>query len=137
MGTVYKETFTKPLPAGAKIIVRKGQRLAECLGLRLVPDPDAVPPSPTPENLARPMLAKRKGQRMAKSPTGKTGNNVYEGVCASIRFCPWQTRRPTDERDAHQYRRETPGGSNVAASPVAGDGSQCQTIRPEGQGSVT
>ena len=29
MGTVYKETFTKPLPAGAKIIVRKGQRLAE------------------------------------------------------------------------------------------------------------
>ncbi len=29
MGTVYKETFTKPLPAGAKIIVRKGQRLAQ------------------------------------------------------------------------------------------------------------
>jgi len=29
MGTVYKETFTKPLPTGAKIIVRKGQRLAE------------------------------------------------------------------------------------------------------------
>jgi len=30
MGTVYKETFTKPLPAGAstKIIVRKGKRLA-------------------------------------------------------------------------------------------------------------
>ena len=29
MGSVYKETFTKPLPAGAKIIIRKGQRLAE------------------------------------------------------------------------------------------------------------
>ena len=29
MGTVYKETFTKPLPAGAKIIVRKGRRFAE------------------------------------------------------------------------------------------------------------
>ena len=29
MGTVYKETFTKPLPAGAKIIIRKGQRLAQ------------------------------------------------------------------------------------------------------------
>lgn len=29
MGTVYKEPFTKPLPAAAKIIVRKGQRLAE------------------------------------------------------------------------------------------------------------
>jgi len=29
MGTVYKKTFTKPLPAGSKIIVRKGRRLAE------------------------------------------------------------------------------------------------------------
>jgi len=29
MGTVYRKTATKPLPAGAKIIVRKGQRLAE------------------------------------------------------------------------------------------------------------
>ena len=29
MGTVYKETYTKPMPAGAKIIIRKGQRLAE------------------------------------------------------------------------------------------------------------
>ena len=29
MGTVYKETFTKPIPAGARIIVRKGQRFAE------------------------------------------------------------------------------------------------------------
>lgn len=29
MGTVYKESYTKPLPVGAKIIVRKGQRLAE------------------------------------------------------------------------------------------------------------
>jgi hypothetical protein len=29
MGTVYKETYTKPLPAGAKIILRKGRRFAE------------------------------------------------------------------------------------------------------------
>ena len=29
MGTVYRKTATKPLPAGAKLIVRKGQRLAE------------------------------------------------------------------------------------------------------------
>jgi len=29
MGTVYRKTATKPLPAEAKIIVRKGQRLAE------------------------------------------------------------------------------------------------------------
>ncbi|MCL4192525.1 MAG: site-specific integrase [Thermoguttaceae bacterium] len=29
MGTVYKETFTKPLPPDARVIVRKGKRLAE------------------------------------------------------------------------------------------------------------
>lgn len=29
MGTVFKKTFTKPLPAGAKIIVRNGERLAQ------------------------------------------------------------------------------------------------------------
>ena len=29
MGTVFKKTATKPLPAGAKIIIRKGERLAE------------------------------------------------------------------------------------------------------------
>jgi len=29
MGSVFKKTATKPLPAGAKIIVRKGQRFAE------------------------------------------------------------------------------------------------------------
>ena len=26
MGTVYKETFTKPLPTGAKLIVRKDNK---------------------------------------------------------------------------------------------------------------
>ncbi len=38
----------------------KADVLAAYLGLRLVPDADAVPPEPTPENLARPTLAKRK-----------------------------------------------------------------------------
>jgi len=28
MGTIFRKTFTKPLPAGAKIIVRDGERLA-------------------------------------------------------------------------------------------------------------
>jgi len=37
-------------------------RLAAYLGLHLVPDPEAVPPEPTPESLARPMLAKRKAK---------------------------------------------------------------------------
>jgi transcriptional regulator with XRE-family HTH domain len=40
-------------------------RLAAYFGLRLVPDPDAVPPEPTPANLARPTLAKRKAKRKA------------------------------------------------------------------------
>ncbi len=44
----------------------KADRLAAYLGLRLTPDPDAVPPEPTPENLARPMLAKRTRKRKAK-----------------------------------------------------------------------
>ncbi len=44
----------------------KADALAEYLGLRLVPDPDAKPPQPTPENLARPMLAKRKANRKRK-----------------------------------------------------------------------
>ena len=72
MGSVFKKTATKPLPAGTTIIVRKGQRLNKAgrrsayLGLRLVPDP--VPPKPTPESRARPMLAKRKPRRNAKSP---------------------------------------------------------------------
>jgi plasmid maintenance system antidote protein VapI len=35
-------------------------RLATFFGLRLTLDPKAVPPEPTPENLARPSLAKRK-----------------------------------------------------------------------------
>jgi len=41
----------------------KADLLAEYLGLRLVPDPDAKPPEPTPENLARPTLTKRRTKR--------------------------------------------------------------------------
>jgi hypothetical protein len=40
----------------------KADRLAAYLGLRLTPDPDALPPEPTPENLARPMLAAAKAR---------------------------------------------------------------------------
>jgi transcriptional regulator with XRE-family HTH domain len=43
----------------------KADRLAAYLGLRLTPDPDAVPPDPTPANLARPTLAKRRAKRKA------------------------------------------------------------------------
>jgi transcriptional regulator with XRE-family HTH domain len=44
----------------------KADRLAAYLGLRLTPDPDALPPEPTPENLARPTLTKRARKRKAK-----------------------------------------------------------------------
>jgi hypothetical protein len=44
----------------------KADRLAAYLGLHLVPDLDATPPAPTPENLARPTLAKHKAKRKAK-----------------------------------------------------------------------
>ena len=45
------------------IRLAKADRLAAYLGLQLAPDPDAVPPKPTPENLARPTLARRKARR--------------------------------------------------------------------------
>jgi hypothetical protein len=48
------------------IRLANADRLAAYLGLRLMPDPDARPPEPTPENLARPTLAKRKTRRKAK-----------------------------------------------------------------------
>ena len=44
----------------------KADALAAYLGLRLTPDPDAVPPTPTPENLARPTLAKRPLRRKTR-----------------------------------------------------------------------
>ena len=44
----------------------KAERLAAYLGFRLVPDPDAVPPEPTPEKLARPTLTKTKTRAKAK-----------------------------------------------------------------------
>jgi hypothetical protein len=47
----------------ASLRLDKADMLAEYLGLQLVPDPDAVPPEPTPESLARPTLAKHKAKR--------------------------------------------------------------------------
>lgn len=52
----------------------KADRLAAYLGLRLTPDPDAKPPEPTPENLARPMLAKRRTKkRKVNRPARRRG----------------------------------------------------------------
>lgn len=44
----------------------KADRLAAYLGLQLVADPKAKPPEPTPENLARPTLAKHYAKREEK-----------------------------------------------------------------------
>lgn len=44
----------------------KADRLAGYLGLRLVPDPAAKPPEPTPANRARPMLARGRGKHDAR-----------------------------------------------------------------------
>ncbi len=43
----------------------KADRLAAYLGLRMTVDPDAVPPEPTPENLARPMLVNTRAIKKA------------------------------------------------------------------------
>ena len=44
----------------------KADVLAAYLGLRIVTDPKAQKPQPTPEHLARPMLAKRSTRRKSK-----------------------------------------------------------------------
>jgi hypothetical protein len=44
----------------------KADKLAAYLGLQLAAVPDAAPPEPTPENLARPTLARRKTKRKAR-----------------------------------------------------------------------
>jgi len=55
--------FRRFCRAELSIRLDKADRLAAYLGLRLVSDPDAKPPEPTPENLARPMLATKRRRR--------------------------------------------------------------------------
>ena len=63
---IHETNLRRFLRGELSIRLDKADRLAAYLGLRLVPDPDAKPPAPTPENLARPMLAKRTRKRKAK-----------------------------------------------------------------------
>ncbi len=58
------------LSGDMSIRLDKADRLAAYLGLRLVPDPDAKPPEPTPANRARPMLVKRKAKRTRRPGAG-------------------------------------------------------------------
>lgn len=55
----------------------KADLVATYLGLRLMPDPDAKPLEPTPENLARPMLTKRTaGRRCRPRTANKAGRKA-------------------------------------------------------------
>jgi hypothetical protein len=54
---------------GASLRLDKADRLAAYFGFRLVRDPNAAPPTPTPENLARPTLAKHKAKRTRRTNT--------------------------------------------------------------------
>ncbi len=62
---ITEPSLSQFMQGAASLRLDKADMLAEYLGLRLTPDPDAVPPMPTPENLARPTLAKRKAKRKA------------------------------------------------------------------------
>ena len=65
--TGIPETSVMRFMAGkSSLRLDKADKLAAYLGLRLMPDPAAVPPEPTPEKLARPMLAKPKAKRKSR-----------------------------------------------------------------------
>jgi transcriptional regulator with XRE-family HTH domain len=59
---ILETSISRFMAGETSLRLDKADKLAAYLGLRLVPDPDAVPPEPTPENLARPTLAKRKAK---------------------------------------------------------------------------
>jgi hypothetical protein len=63
---VLETSLSRFMAGETSLRLDKADRLAAYLGLRLVPDPDAKLPEPTPANLARPMLAKRKRNRKAR-----------------------------------------------------------------------
>jgi transcriptional regulator with XRE-family HTH domain len=63
---VIKTSLMRFMAGETSLRLDKADVLAAYLGLQLTPDPDAVPPAPTPANLARPTLAKRKAK-----PTGQ------------------------------------------------------------------
>jgi transcriptional regulator with XRE-family HTH domain len=62
---VLQTSLSRFMRGETSLRLDKADVLAEYLGLRLVVAPDAVPPEPTPANLARPMLAKTRAKRKA------------------------------------------------------------------------
>ena len=63
---ILEPSLSRFMRGETTILLNKADVLAEYLGYRLVIDPEAKPPEPTPEKLARPMLAKRTKKRKAK-----------------------------------------------------------------------
>ncbi len=57
---IDEATVSRFMAGDGGLRLSSADALAELLGLQLSPDPDATPPEPTPANLARPTLAKRK-----------------------------------------------------------------------------
>jgi transcriptional regulator with XRE-family HTH domain len=64
---ITEPSLSQFVQGAASLRLDKADVLAAYLGLRLGPDPDAAPPEPTPENLARPTLAKRNAKRARRS----------------------------------------------------------------------
>lgn len=71
---IPETTLMRFMSGETTIRLDKADALAAYLGLRLVSDPKAVPPKPTPENLARPTLAKHNVRRR-RSDRPKAGSS--------------------------------------------------------------
>ena len=63
---IAEHTISRFMAGDGGLRLSSADALADLLGLQLVPDPDATPPEPTPANLARPALAKRRTKRTTK-----------------------------------------------------------------------
>ena len=63
---ITEPSLSQFMQGATSLRLDKADRLAAYLGLQLTPDPDAKPPEPTPENLARPTLAKRTRKRKTR-----------------------------------------------------------------------
>ncbi|MDY0165280.1 MAG: helix-turn-helix transcriptional regulator [Thermoguttaceae bacterium] len=66
---IAEHTVSRFMAGDGGLRLSSADALAELLGLHLTQDPNATPPEPTPANLARPTLAKRKKQRTTKRRT--------------------------------------------------------------------
>jgi transcriptional regulator with XRE-family HTH domain len=64
---ILETSISRFMDGKTSLRLDKADVLARYLGLQLTADPDAEPPRPTPENLARPMLTKPTAKRQRKA----------------------------------------------------------------------